>query len=152
MEETSNVASFWKVQYEEAYRLIGLQRFFEADQICLQLLREPRLPLLYRAGCNRLFGMGSDNPVDCAEEAVRLYQFMITKFLEEAKQILKDAKQRVAEADNAASSDDSDGEQRECQTIEPESNPVAESDNEPTLQTEFAEEESQQKRVAEDKS
>lgn len=42
-------------------------KFVEADDICHRLLREPALPLLYRAGCNLLLAFGNDNPVGFAK-------------------------------------------------------------------------------------
>lgn len=42
-------------------------KFEEADEICYRLLREPTLPLLYRAGCNLFLSFGDDSPVEFAK-------------------------------------------------------------------------------------
>lgn len=61
-----NLNNYFKVLFEEAYRATEESRFAEADRICHDLLREPVLPLLYRAGCNLLLSFGDDNPVGFA--------------------------------------------------------------------------------------
>jgi hypothetical protein len=81
------------------------------------------LPLLYRAGCNHLLGLGEDNPVGFATEAVRLFQIMADDaeiqsnpvqkenrlwVPQHAKNGLEDAKRRVAEAGEDGSTGDDD--------------------------------------------
>lgn len=62
-----NLSAYYKAMFEEAYRATVMSRFAEADDLCHQMLRDPVLPLLYRAGCNLFLSFGDDNPVGFAK-------------------------------------------------------------------------------------
>lgn len=61
-----NLTNYFKALFLDARRKVLMAQFVEADDLCHQLLREPTLPLLYRAGCNLMLAYGDDNPVDFA--------------------------------------------------------------------------------------
>lgn len=62
----------FKAMFEEAERLIRTGGdSHKADDLCFRLLREPTLPLAYRAGCNLLLCFGTDKPVEFGEVSSR---------------------------------------------------------------------------------
>ena len=115
MEQLSNMARMYRAQALAAIEAFNNHNFAESDRICLELLQEPHLPLLWRAKANFMLGTSDSNTsIEYASDAVRVYEQLLQNNpdSDELKQSLKQAQKslderpdRKEDADTAAATE-----------------------------------------------